>query len=91
MAEDVLKPVHISVFKDLPMSEFLQLLSSRFNIKNPIVMKRNPMLNQRQLELLLPDKSLSKLRVNEGVNLFVEEAVTENQSISQWEKEFELD
>ena len=82
LAEDVLKPVHLSVPKDLPMSEFLLLLSSRFSMLNPIVMKRNPMLNQRQLELLPADKSLSKLRVNEGVNLFVEEALTSKEGVS---------
>lgn len=52
-------------------------------------MKRNPMLNQRQLEKLSPEKSLIQLRVNEGVNLFVEE--NPNELVSKWEKEFESD
>lgn len=41
------------------MEEFLSILREKFLIKNPIVMKRNPMLNQRQLEILAPEKSLS--------------------------------
>jgi hypothetical protein len=47
LAEDILLPSHISVPKDLPMKEFLALLFEKFNLKNPVVMKRNPMLNQR--------------------------------------------
>ena len=47
LAEDVLKPVHISVSKDLPMTEFLSILKEKFGLESPIVMKRNPMLNQR--------------------------------------------
>ena len=56
-------------------------------------MKRNPMLNQRQLEILPAEKSLSKLRVNEGVNLFVEEFLVhpDNSFVSKWEQEFEID
>ena len=45
------------------------------------------MLNQKQLELLNCDKSLSQLRVNEGLNLFVESKT----QFLHWEKEFELD
>jgi hypothetical protein len=45
LAEDILKPKHISVSKDLPMVEFLSLLREKFSLENPIVMKRNPMLN----------------------------------------------
>jgi hypothetical protein len=41
-----------------------------------IVLKRNPMLNTKCMELLSdqPEKRLNQLRVNEGVNLFVEDA-----------------
>ena len=74
------------------MKEFLSLLESSFGIKNPVVMKRNPMLNQRQLEQLPTEKSLSQLRVNEGVNLFVEEiSDTDTSDTSKWEHEFDLD
>ena len=55
-------------------------------------MKRNPMLNQRQLEQLQTEKSLSQLRVNEGVNLFIEEiSDTDTSDTSKWEHEFDLD
>ena len=39
-----------------------------------LVLKRNPLLNTSHLELLSdkPEKQLSQLRINEGVNLFVE-------------------
>jgi hypothetical protein len=74
------------------MKEFLSLLESSFGIKNPVVMKRNPMLNQRQLEQLPTEKSLSQLRVNEGVNLFIEEISDTDTSVtSKWEHEFDLD
>jgi len=42
------------------------------------------MLNQKQLEVLQQDKSLIQLRVNEGVNLFVDQS-------DKWEREFDLD
>ena len=48
-------------------------------------MKRNPMLNQKQLEVLSLEKTLTQLRVNEGINLFVD--CNEN----EWEHEFDLD
>jgi hypothetical protein len=91
LTEDIIKPSQLSVQKDLLMSEFLSLIQAKFSLENPIVMKRNPMLNQRQLEVLSASeahgKSLTQLRINEGVNLFVESASTD----SKWEHEFELD
>jgi len=56
----------------MQMSDLTKLITEKFGIDNPIVMKRNPMLNQKQLEVLQQDKSLTQLRVNEGVNLFVD-------------------
>lgn len=87
LSEDILKPSTLLVQKDLSMVQFLQILKEKYNLANPIVMKRNPMLNQKQLEVLSTEKSLSQLRVNEGVNLFVEDF----SDVSQWEQEFELD
>lgn len=87
LSEDILKPSTLLVQKDLSMVQFLQILKEKYNLPNPIVMKRNPMLNQKQLEVLSTEKSLSQLRVNEGVNLFVEDF----SDVSQWEQEFELD
>ena len=76
LTEDILQPCQLPVKKDLLMSEFSALLSDKFSMENPIVMKRNPMLNQKQLEVLSsPEahgKSLTQLRINEGVNLFIE-------------------
>ena len=63
------------------MKDFVQLLAGQFGIKpeNVIVLKRNPMLNTKCMELLsdAPDKKLNQLRVNEGVNLFVEDSSVE--------------
>ena len=63
------------------MGDFLDLLSKQFNIAltNVTVLKRNPMLNTKCMELLSdqPDKKLNQLRVNEGVNLFVEDGSIE--------------
>ena len=73
LSEDILNPTQISVAKDLPMTDFLSVITQKFGIAKTLVMKRNPMLNQRQLEILSQDKSLSQLRVNEGVNLFIED------------------
>jgi len=82
LTEEVLKPVELKVRKDMPMSELTAVLASE-NLKltrvewNPLdvkVLKRNPLLNTSHLEVLSdqPEKLLSQLRVNEGVNLFVE-------------------
>jgi len=77
MTEDVLKPTFFKVKKDLLMSDFINLISAEFKIaqQSVMVLKRNPMLNLRQMEVLSnePTKALNVLRINEGVNLFVED------------------
>lgn len=71
------------------------------------VMKRNPKFNQSSVDLLSQEKSLekqlSKLKVNDGVNLFVEDSrvphpdsleyeyLRDNQKSTKWETEFELE
>lgn len=51
-----------------------ELNGTQWAPEDVIVMKRNPMLNTRHLELLsdAPTQKLSQLRINEGVNLFAE-------------------
>lgn len=89
LVEDILQPVKITVRRDMTMDEFTTLVCKTFNLPLPIlVMKRNPMLNQKQLELISgSDRPLNVLRVNEGVNLFIETQTDTN----KWEQEFELD
>ena len=84
LTEECLRPVQVKVQRDMQMSDLSKLITEQFGIENPIVMKRNPMLNQKQLEVLQQDKSLTQLRVNEGVNLFVDQG-------DKWEREFDLD
>ena len=91
LSEEILNTTQISVAKDLPMTDFLLVITQKFGIAKPLVMKRNPMLNQRQLEILSPDKSLSQLRVNEGVNLFIEDSSNLQGNTLKWEHEFDLD
>ena len=77
LSEDVLKPRQLKVHKDTVMKDFVALLSKETGIavQNVIVMKRNPMLNTKCMEVLSDnlEKRLNQLRVNEGVNLFVED------------------
>jgi len=58
------------------MNDFCLTLSKDFNIKIPVIMKRNPMLQMKQVEILsdFPNKKLNELRVNEGVNLYLEDS-----------------
>jgi len=77
ISEEVLQPFHLRVRKDMLMSEFLATLSQKLSIPadNLVVMKRNPMLQMESCEIVSadPTKKLNALRVNEGVNLFVED------------------
>jgi hypothetical protein len=97
------------VRKDGLLKEFMQIIEAKFNI--PIasqrIMKKNPMLNTSTVELVSEeknmDRALKQIRVNEGVNLYVENKTeiyprtTEVLSFlskmpdSKWETEFELD
>lgn len=78
LSEDVLKPRQVKVMKDTQMKEFISLIGGLLGIEpgNVIILKRNPMLHTKCMELLSdqPDKKLTQLRINEGVNLFVEDA-----------------
>jgi Ubiquitin carboxyl-terminal hydrolase len=78
LAEDVLKPTQIKVHKDTLMKEFIATVSQLTGIQQEhlLVLKRNPMLNTKCMELLSdePEKRLNQLRINEGVNLFIEDS-----------------
>lgn len=77
LSEDVLKPRQLKVHKDTVMKDFVALLSKETGIaeQNVVVMKRNPMLNTKCMEVLSDnlEKRMNQLRVNEGVNLFIED------------------
>ena len=81
--EEVLCPVELKVKKGMPMRDLLAEIAAENKKRNVAedwraedvsVLKRNPLLNTSHLELLSdkPEKLLSQLRINEGVNLFVE-------------------
>jgi hypothetical protein len=59
------------------MKDFIETISHLTGIspENVVVLKRNPMLNTKCMERLSdePEKKLNQLRVNEGVNLFIED------------------
>ena len=54
--------------------EYLTLLDQKVEPNDLIVLKRNPLLNTSHLENLSDqkEKMISQLRINEGINLFVE-------------------
>ena len=60
-------------------------------------MKRTPMMQNQAVEVLtLPDKlekQLNELRVNEGINLYVEDHSNHPKELETtlWEREFELE
>lgn len=82
LTDEVLLPVEIKVRKDMTMGDFLQRLAEEnkkitqeeWAASDIMVLKRNPLLNTSHLEVLSgnSDKLLSQLRINEGVNVFVE-------------------
>ena len=82
LTEEVLKPESIKIKKDMTMeellarlaTEYLTLFEQKVTPRDLIVLKRNPLLNTSHLEVLSDhkDKLISQLRINEGINLFVE-------------------
>lgn len=64
-------------------------------------MKRTPLVQEREVEVLTEQsdvKGLNELRVNEGVNLYVEERMTEEETQNKqfhfetrWENEFDVE
>jgi hypothetical protein len=64
-------------------------------------MKRTPLVQERDVEILTEmnnTKGLNELRVNEGVNLYVEEKMTEDEFNkkkfhfqTRWENEFDVE
>ncbi len=106
LSEDVLQPVRYKVRKDLQVKEFVRVLSEMFGVStdNLVIMKRNALFHMASVERINEakneDKTLSAVRVNEGVNLFIENAAQEYESSSlglvaegqtKWEIEFELE
>ena len=80
LAESELKPKQIRVAKDMPLAELLALLGQRFHIEveHFEVMKRSPVMSISTVEKLTEKRNqactLKMLKVNEGVNLFVEDS-----------------
>ena len=80
LSEDVLLPVRYKVTKDTKVKDFEAALSAEFKIPQGalIVMKRNALFHMASVEQINEaknkEKTLSQVRVNEGVNLFLENA-----------------
>ena len=112
LSEDVLLPVRYKVTKDTKVKDFEAALSAEFKVpeESLIIMKRNALFHMASVEQINEpknkEKTLSQVRVNEGVNLFLENkdeeyksstlqqfVASEMTTISQtkWELEFELD
>ena len=82
LTDEILQPIEIKVQKNMSMSALMARLAEENNSRtqqdwkeNDVrVLKRNPLLNTSHLEILSdqPAKLLTQLRINEGVNLFVE-------------------
>ena len=82
LTDEILQPIEIKVQKNMAMSALMARLAEENNSRtqqdwkeNDVrVLKRNPLLNTSHLEILSdqPAKLLTQLRINEGVNLFVE-------------------
>ena len=79
LSEEALKPSYLKIKKTLTMEDFQRRIAEQHAIEehqNIVVLKKNPMLNNmRQLEVVsdAPSKQLNQLRINEGVNLFIED------------------
>ena len=58
LTEDILQPTPFCVKKDILLADLKTQLEKHFDILDCKVMKRNPMLNQKQLEVLPEEKSL---------------------------------
>ena len=95
------KAARIRVPRGMPMAEFKQYVEKKFGYKDAVIMKRTPLVQERDVEILTEmasTKGLNELRVNEGVNLYVEEKMTEEEFNSKkfhfqtrWENEFDVE
>lgn len=104
-----MKPTVIKINKEAQMSELMSFLSRKYDVpvEFMIVLKWNPKLSITGVDILSESKSLdkkiSKLRINDGVNLFVEDSRIQHPDLidysflsdgsikSKWETEFELE
>jgi hypothetical protein len=73
----------------MKMVDFKVYVEKTLGLKDAFIMRRTPMMQNQAVEILSTklDKGLNELRVNEGINIFVEE----KSEIKQWENEFELE
>ena len=70
------------------MSDFKIYVEKTLGLDNALIMRRTPMMQNQAVEILSEnlDKGLNELRINEGINLYVEES-----GGKRWENEFELE
>lgn len=80
------------------MTQFKEHIQNVFSIKEAVIMKRTPMMQNQAVEILSEklDKGLNELRIYEGINLFVEEKEEphpekKDLKTTKWEVEFELE
>jgi hypothetical protein len=95
------KAVRIRVPRGMPMGDFKQYIEKKFGFQDAVIMKRTPLVQERDVEILTEmnsTKGLNELRVNEGVNLYVEEKMTEDEFNkkkfhfqTRWENEFDVE
>ena len=73
----------------MKMADFKIYVEKTLGIENAVIMRRTPMMQNQAVEILSNnlEKGLNELRVNEGINLYVEE----KSDAKLWETEFELE
>ena len=74
--------VKMRVDRDMPFAEFKLLLEAKFGFKNVVIMRRTPMSQDKDVDVLTDHldevkltRGLNELKVNEGVNLYVEDKI----------------
>lgn len=78
----------VKICREMKMSDFKVYVEKTFGLENAVIMRRTPMMQNQAVEVLSENvqKGLNELRVNEGINLYVEES-----GGKKWETEFELE
>ena len=71
------------------MADFKIYTEKLFAISDAVIMRRTPMMQNQAVEILSEklEKGLNELRVNEGINLYVENKC----DAKKWENEFEME
>jgi len=90
----------VKINREAKMADLSEMIKVKYGVAEPVIMKRTPMLQNQAVEIISDSskhqKGLNELRVNEGVNLYVEDAAdrlpeAKEGNSTNWEVEFELE